>query len=153
MRKKEYFLIAVFILLIGFILYLNRDWFTSEKIQISHRSGPAMRFANPRFAAATKTVNPILFEFNRKLNVTSIKVIPLSDFETNKYAHPIWELVPTSKPVATRGFEYGVPIPGMKPSVQGALADPLQPGVTYRLIIEAGSLKAQHDFTPAAKKS
>jgi hypothetical protein len=38
----------------------------------------------------------------------------------------------------------------MRPAVKGATPDPLEPGVKYRLFIEAGKLKAEHDFTPVA---
>ena len=41
-----------------------------------------------------------------------------------------------------------MPIRGMRPAVKGATPDPLEPGVNYRLLIEAGSHKAEHDFTP-----
>jgi hypothetical protein len=34
----------------------------------------------------------------------------------------------------------------MRPSVKGATADPLEAGVKYRLLIEAGPLKAEHNF-------
>ena len=40
-------------------------------------------------------------------------------------------------------------IRGMRPAVQGATADPLQPGVKYRLLVEAGGVKLEHDFTQA----
>jgi hypothetical protein len=39
----------------------------------------------------------------------------------------------------------------MRPAVKGATPDPLAPGVNYRLIIEAGNLKAEHDFTPVPR--
>ena len=32
-----------------------------------------------------------------------------------------------------------------------ATADPLEPGVKYRLLIEAGSVTAQHDFVPVPR--
>jgi hypothetical protein len=36
----------------------------------------------------------------------------------------------------------------MRPAVKGAVAEPLRPGVKYRLLIQAGSEKAEHDFVP-----
>ena len=39
----------------------------------------------------------------------------------------------------------------MKPEVPGARAQPLQPGVKYRLFVTDGSAKGQHDFQPVAK--
>lgn len=151
MSAKNIFLTVLILLLAGFFLYLNRDWFVSEKIQISHRSGPPLRFGN-RFRQnnQNKAVTPLFFELNRKLNISSVKVIPVSAIETNRFPHPIWHIVPILHPVATRGFEYGASIPGMEPSVRGDVPDPLEPGVKYRLIVEAGSLKAEHDFIPDA---
>jgi len=37
----------------------------------------------------------------------------------------------------------------MKPAIASALPEPLVAGTTYRIFVEAGSIKAQHDFTPA----
>ncbi|MEI9864183.1 MAG: hypothetical protein WDN00_06450 [Limisphaerales bacterium] len=43
-------------------------------------------------------------------------------------------------------FVYGQRVRGMKPAIAGARAEPLQPDVTYRLFVTAGSAKGQHDF-------
>ena len=48
---------------------------------------------------------------------------------------------------AITDFAYGAPIEGMRPAVQGATPDPLEPGMEYRLVIEAGKIKVEHDFT------
>ena len=48
-------------------------------------------------------------------------------------------------------FTYGCSIGGMQPAVPGAAPDPLEPGVTYRLLVEAGPLKLQDDFVPVAR--
>jgi hypothetical protein len=56
-------------------------------------------------------------------------------------------MITSSNSVPTKGFVYGMDVPGMHSSVNGASADPLDPHQTYRLLVEAGSLKAQHDFT------
>ena len=145
MTKRNVLLIVLTVLLVGFCLYLNRGWFVTEKLQITHRSGPPLRFARFGPQNNKQLVLPLFFELNRKLKLTSVKVIPLGELETNKYAHPVWELVPILRPVATKGFQYGGEIPGMKTSVPGAIAESLQPGVTYRLQLEAGSFKADYD--------
>jgi hypothetical protein len=149
MTSKQWTLIALVVLFGGFSLYLNRDWFGGEIIQIHHRSRPANRgFFRRSKAAATADIDPIFFGFDRKLKLTSLKVIPVSEIETNKYPHPVWELVSDSNSVPTIQWSYGWPIRGMRPSVKGAEPDPLEPGVKYRLLIEAGKLKAQDDFVP-----
>ena len=145
-------LIGLAVLLGGFSLYLNKDWFASEDIQIHHRSRPTragfFRRTKPQAKPAT---DPVFFAFDRKLKLTSLKVIPVSEIETNRYPHPIWHLVSDSNSVPVSEWAYAVPIRGMRPAVKGATPDPLAPGVNYRLIIEAGKLKAEHDFTPVPR--
>lgn len=142
-------LIALAFLLGGVSLYLNKDWFAGEDIQIHHRSRPArggfLRRGRPAPVAAT---DPIFFAFDRKLKLTSLKVIPVREIETNKYPHPILHYVSDSNSIPIAEWSYGWPIRGMRPAVKGATPDPLEPGVAYRLIIEAGKRKAEHDFTP-----
>jgi hypothetical protein len=149
MTSKQWMLIALAVALGGFSLYLNKDWFARDRIQITHRSRPvrAERFRGKRPAEIAE-VNPIIFGFGRLLKLTSLKVIPLYEIETNKYPHAIWQLVSDSNSIPTKTFFYGQAIRGMRPAVKGATPDPLEPGVPYRLIIEAGKLKAEHDFVP-----
>ncbi|MGN6552594.1 MAG: hypothetical protein ACTHLW_02525 [Verrucomicrobiota bacterium] len=89
----------------------------------------------------------LIFLFNQKVQLTSLKVVQRDDLKTNKYPHAVWQLTTDSNSIALKDCVYGMPIRGMKPTVKGATADPLQPGVDYRLLIEAGPLKAEHDFT------
>ena len=72
--------------------------------------------------ADKSAVNPITFGFDRKLRLSSVKVIPVSDIETNKFPHPIWHLLSESNSVPTKDFTYGASIQGMRPAVQGAIA-------------------------------
>ncbi len=146
-------MIALAVVLGGFSLYLNRDWFARDSIQIHHRSRPARLgyFRRNRPPPTTEATDPIFFAFDRKLKLTSLKVIPVSEIETNKYPHPIWELVSDSNSVPVAQWSYGMPIRGMRPSVKGAAPDPLEPDVKYRLLIQAGKLKAQDDFIPVAR--
>jgi hypothetical protein len=149
MTRKVWMLIALAIALGGLSLYLNRDWFAKNRIQITYRSRPARamffrRGRAPRYTA----VDPIVFGFNRKLRLNWLKVVPVSQLETNKYAQPIWHLVSESNSVPIRTFIYGAPIRGMHPAVRGATPNPLEPGVKYRLLVEAGKYQGQEDFTP-----
>jgi hypothetical protein len=150
MTRKQWLLIALAFLLGGVSCYLNKDWFAKDDIQIFHRSRPARAgFFRRAKRPDPSAVNPVAFAFDRKLKLTSLKVIPVTEIETNKYPHPIWHLISDSNSVPTKDFVYGMPIRGMRPSVKGATADPLEPGVNYRLLIEAGPLKAEHDFARA----
>ena len=144
--KKLLILIFTLLVLAGLCIYINRDWFARESIQVSHRVSP--RPTPPGRRAGP----PVFFNLNGTYRLTSVKVIPVSDIETNKYPHPIWELVAQSNSVPTGEFTYGASIRGMHAKVSGARPDPLEPGVKYRLFIEAGSLKAEHDFSMPPKQ-
>jgi hypothetical protein len=141
-------LLALAVVLGGLSLYFNRDWFAKSGIQIYHRSRPARAMMLRRKRPDTSPINPLVFGFNRELRLTALKVIPVSDIETNKFPLPIWSLVSESNSVPIRNLTYGANIQGMHPEVKGIAPEPLQPGVKYRLFIQAGSLKAEHDFTP-----
>jgi hypothetical protein len=147
--KKTIFIVAFAILLGGLSLYLNRDWFASETIQVSHRSIPPRRWLK-RSSATKSSANPVVFLVNRKVKLTSVKVVLASDIQTNKYAHAIWNLVSDSNSVPVREFVYGSSVHGMRLAVKGVPADPLEPGVTYRLLIQTDAGKAEHDFVPVA---
>lgn len=138
---------ALAVILGGLSLYLNKDWFAKDNIQISHRSravrSPWMRRGK---RGDDSTVNPIVFLFDRSLRLRLVKVIPLSDIETNKFPQPIWYLISDSNSIPVKDLTYGIRIPGLRPAVKGTQAEPLEPGVKYRLFVEAGALKAQHDF-------
>jgi len=151
MTKKNIWLIVLVLLLGTFSLYLNKDRFVSPSIQIGDRSlqprGGMLR--GPQDSA----VNAVIFLFNREVTLTSVKVFPAEALATNKNAVPIWELVSDTHSAPIKDFIYGMGIPGMKPAVKGAVAGPLEPGVKYRLLIQAGSHKAEHDFIPVPRTS
>jgi hypothetical protein len=147
MTKKNILIVAFVILLGGLSLYLNRDWFATEEIHISHRSISPRRWSK-RVPVAKTTANSVVFFLNRKVKLTSVKVVLASDIQTNEYPHAIWNLVSDSNSVPVRDFIYGAPIRGMRLAVKGVPADPLEPGVNYRVLIEVGSGKAEHDFVP-----
>ena len=142
MAQKPFLPIALLVLVGGLFIYINRDWFQARPIQVSHR---IYRFAG-RFGGADSPT-PVMFEFDHRLKLTSIKIVALADSQTNKYPHALWHMISSSNSVPTKGFVYGMDVPGMRSAVNGAAADPLDPGQTYRLLLEAGSVKGQHDFT------
>ena len=137
-------LIATAIVLGGISLYFNKDWFRKDGIQIYHRMRPVP--AKPGQKKLMPPAVPLTFGFDRAVKLTCVKVIPLSDLATNKYAHPIWHMISDSNSAPVKDFSYGGPIPGMRPNVKEATADSLESGVKYRLYIEAPAFKAEHDF-------
>jgi hypothetical protein len=151
MTKKQWMLVALAVVLGGFSLYLNRDWFSKENIHIFHRSRPQALTRRSRSSAPNSATDPVMFGFDTKHKLKMVKVVPLSDIAANKFPHAIWHLVSDSNSVPTKEFSYGAPIPGMHPALKGVAADPLEPGVQYRLFIETEGRKAEHDFTAAAR--
>jgi hypothetical protein len=146
MSKTKIVLIVTGIVALGaFSIYLNRDWFASETIQISHRVSPWMK--SPRTKRANDLGEPVTFTLSGYYRLANLKVLLASEIATNKYAHPIWELTTESNSIPTASFVYGSGIRGMHPAVKGARPDPLLPGVQYRLFVTTDKDKqAQHDF-------
>jgi len=152
MTRKIWLLVTFAVLLGGLSLYLNRDWFAKDNIQISHRSRPSrLVLLRRKRGTDDSLVDPIVFFFDRKLKLTCLKVIPFTAMQTNKYPRPLWHLISESNSVPTRDFVYGAPIRGMHPAITDATPDPLEPGAAYRLVVEAGNFKGQHDFVPIAR--
>ncbi len=132
MNKKSWFLIAIVVALgVVYVIFFT-NWFKSKSILI----GDMERFGR------------VNFTFTEPHELTSVKVFSVSALESNKYALPVWELKSDSNSVPIKYFIYGQRIRGMKPAVANLRPEPLEPGSKYRLFVEAGSTKAQHDFTP-----
>jgi len=130
----------------GLSLYLNRDSFARASIQISHRVSPWLDKKRPG-ARGSQLGPPVAFSLSGYYRLTSVNVVIAADIATNKYAHPIWSLVSESNSVPTSSFVYGGFIRGMHLAVKGVRADPLEPGVTYRLLVKTKDQTAQHDFS------
>lgn len=132
MTKKNWALIGIVIVLgVLYVIYFT-NWFRSKTMLI----GDMERFGR------------VEFSFNQSYPLTHVKVVSVSELESNKYALPVWELKSESNSIPVRAFRYGQWIRGMQPAVKGTRPEPLEHGSKYRLFVEAGSLKAQHDFTP-----
>ncbi|HEX4646077.1 MAG TPA: hypothetical protein VH598_10745 [Verrucomicrobiae bacterium] len=146
MNKTTLQITAILLIVAGCYYYLFKDSFRKPNIQIIHTIRP--KATALRGPSATDAVVPhaITFGMDREYKLTEVKVVPVSDLETNKYAHAVWDLVSKTNSHPTRGFTYGTNIRGMRPAVDGAKPEPLEPNVTYRLFVQAGSLKGEHDF-------
>lgn len=153
-RTKTIMVVFTILGLAGLSVYLNRDWFADKPIQISYRVSPWLKdLRRSRARAATDLGAPVVFSLDPHLRLVDLKVVIAADIETNKYAHPLWEMVSQTNSVLTGSIAYGERIRGMLPKVKGAMPDPLLPGVTYRLLLTTADKKeAQHDFstTPPA---
>jgi hypothetical protein len=147
MTTKNWMLLTLAVMLGGLSLYLNKDWFAGDNIQLMHRSRPA-RGAFRRPKSDNPLIDPISFWFDRKVKLTQLKVVPVEDIETNQFPQPIWYLISDSNSLPVKEFTYGMRIPGMRPFFKGVSPEPLEPGVKYRLFVEANKQKVVHDFTP-----
>ncbi len=146
--KKTLWLTFTLLTLAGLCIYINKDSFSRDRIQISSRIPPSAPVGGRRARPGSL---PVLFNLNGKYKLTSVAVFAISELLTNKNPHSVWELVAWSNSVPTREFAYGTGIVGMHPRLAGTRPEPLQPGAKYRLIVKAGSLKTEHDFeTPPA---
>jgi hypothetical protein len=134
MNKKTWILVAVAIVLGAVYIIHFSNWFKPKIMSIAH---------NGRFGRVN-------FTLGDTYRLTALKVVSVSALESNKYALPAWELKSDSNSVPVKMFSYGDRIRGMKPAVDNTRPEPLEPGTTYRIFVEAGSLKAQHDFTADA---
>src|ERR1019366_10377960 len=119
MAQKPFLPIALLVLVGGLFIYINRDWFQARPIQVTHR---IYRFAG-RFGGAD-TPTPVMFEFDHRLKLTSIKIVALADTLTNKYPHPLWHMISSSNSLPTKGFVYGIDGPGNGFGVEGAVRAP-----------------------------
>ena len=152
MSKTKIILVVFSIIALGaFSIFLNRDSFAPETIQISHRVSPWLK--SPRTKRANDLGDPVTFTLSGYYRLTNLKVVLVSDAETNKYPHAIWELTTESNSVPTSSFVYGSGIRGMHPAVKGARPDPLASGVPYRLLVKTDKdEQAQHDFCIATNR-
>jgi hypothetical protein len=150
MSRKEYFLIGLVVVLAAIYAVDFTDWFSPREMHIEHavRSqreawiGPGTRMT----PASNGVLGEVTFSLRRDFRLTSIKVVEAADFQTNKYAPALWELVSKKGSEPVNGFVYGCAVPGMIPARPNLEPEQLEIGVGYRLIVRSGSLTAMHDF-------
>jgi len=145
MTKKTIVLSVIALLLGAVYIYFFTDWFSTQTIQITWQVRPTRPSKISRDSKAAP-VCPVAFLLRGKFKLTSVKVVAAEEFATNKHAPPLWHLISDSNSPPTKAFEYGVRIPGMKPAVPRKQADPLEPEVSYLLMVEAGKIKGSTNF-------
>src|SRR5687768_16856526 len=119
MSKAKFLVVVISIFgLAGLSLYLHRDWFSERPIHICHRVSPwAAKSPRGRRVAPPDPGNPVVINFDPFCRLSSLKVFIAAEIETNKYAHPIWDLTTDSNSIPIGTFTYGGRIPGMRPTV------------------------------------
>jgi hypothetical protein len=138
MQKSEVKWIVALLALIGVYVLLFHNRFAREQMTIHPSLRPSRQ--------ADATVFSVFFALNDDFKLTSVKVIPFQGENFNPLGRAVWHLISDSNSVPIRAFGYGQRIKGMKPALQEAQPEPLEAGVVYRLLVEAGSVKAFTDF-------
>lgn len=151
MAKKQWYLLAVLIVLAAVYVCAFTNWGRRPAIQISHAAfSRPMRVLRPAVRAGNVNRPIVRFDLDRSYRLTEVKVVRLADWQTNKSTLPIWHLISDSNSVPTRRFFYGVPIRGMNP-IMHVRPEPLETNVIYRLFLTAGAAQGRHDFSPPLK--
>jgi hypothetical protein len=150
MSKKEYVLIGLVVVLVGVYAVWFTEWFRPKIMRIEH-STRSLRSAwgtgGQRVDMTDKEgLGNVTFALHQNYKLTSVKVVPLQEFLTNKYVPPVWELVSKSGSTPVDGFSYGMSIQGMTSARSALQPDPLLRGVEYRLLVAAGGVRGEHDF-------
>jgi hypothetical protein len=152
MAKKQWMILAVFVLLAGVYVCAFTSWGRHPAMQISNTAYSKPRgFIGQRVKAGSINTAIVSFNLDHPYRLTEVEVVRLSDWQTNKSTLPLWHLVSDSNSVPTKKFYYGVAIRGMNPAVGKSWPSPLETNVTYRLFLAAGPVKGQHDFSPPPK--
>lgn len=150
MTKKSYLLTGMAVIMGCLYVYFFTDACAPKLIRIEHSVRPARDAwagGNQRTVSDKRQPDNVTFALHREFKLTSIRVVPLAEFQTNEYAHPLWQLVSESGSRPTKALSYGFPVPEMAPPVPGAIARRLVPGVEYLLIVEAGAYRGERDFS------
>ena len=146
MPKKQWFLLAVTLVLAVVYVWHFTGWFQHRDIHISSTARAAL--SRSRTAGTSGTV---AFALDQEYQLTEVKVVPLAAWQTNQAVAPIWHLAGERSSTPIKFFLYGDNIGGMQPAIPGAKPGPLENNVTYRLFVSAGSAKGQHDFQIGGK--
>jgi hypothetical protein len=151
MEKKQWVLLVVFVLLAIIYIFAFTNLGRHPAMQISHTASSKLKRIGPRVRAGSIYTAVMIFNLDRPYRFTEIKVVRLADWQTNRFSLPLWHLVSDSNSVPINKFYYGLAIGGMKPAMPNAWPNPLEPNVTYRLFLTAGSVKGLDDFSPPPK--
>jgi len=130
---------AIIVLLaLSAVLYttLLKDWFQPAPIQIVVQNRRPLSKNDPDLPA-------ISFKFQKDYRLTGVKVLAVDEWTANKDAAPYWHLRGDSASPPTNFVLYGFALPGMETRTEPL---PLDPGTTYRILVEAGRHSGSIDF-------
>lgn len=149
MGKRQIILLLIAVALLGVTGYLFKGCSKTSTLQVRMVVRPNRVPADQRAAlgpAIQRQPVTLTFMLSEKCRLQSVAVVDRAQIETNPFAHPLWKVdaVDASDPV--NAITYGVPPRGMQPEVSGAVADDLEPGVAYRLLVRTSEQETTHDF-------
>ena len=141
MNTKNWFLVGfVTLLALAYVVFYT-NVFKRQSIGIFH----TVRVAQLKNVSAGS--NPsLVFGLSGRFKLTEIKLIAPGLPEITGQSLPLWHLVTSSNSVPIKSFFYGEHIRGLKPAVPGSSPEPLATNVPYRLIVNAGKIRGEHDF-------
>jgi hypothetical protein len=145
MTKNGIILIVLLVILGVVYAVFFADWFGNQTIQIVTQIRPSGQRVAQRDPTAVQA-NPVTFLLRGNYRLTSIRVASADDMATNNRPMYLWHLISDSNSVPVKSFSYGQRPTGMKPAIPFTHPEPLQPGVNYTLMIEAGKIKGQTNF-------
>jgi hypothetical protein len=141
MTRKELLLVVFTALLAGVYLVFFTNWFGPKVIPVQYTVRPSLAITSrgrPQPAGTAPVAYALTFALNREYRLTGLKVVAVDEVATNPNAPALWHVVAPQRTPPMKGFAYGAPLPGMEPYLPGTEPRPLQPGVNYRLLVEAG---------------
>jgi hypothetical protein len=150
-KVRDYILLGIAVVLGGVYVLKFTDWLVSKPIQIEHSARSARNAWGSQGrvkltgASADMPYN-LSFSFHESCRLTSLEVVPADAYKTNKYARRLWSLVSRSGSEPVSGFSYGQMVPGMRPESPSDEVLPLEPGVTYHVIIKSHSRIGEDNF-------
>ena len=144
MNKKISIQIALLLVLLGVGIFCWSWLFPPPAIHIlctihQQRAARTTEAGNPARAVAA-------FGLDQRYELTSIKVVPLAEWKTNKNAHPLWHVTSDSGSAPLKAFVYGQNFDDLD-SVSGADAEPLASKVEYLLLVAARRRHGQCEFS------
>ncbi len=153
MQNRSSGLAVVALVLAALYVGFFTDWFRTQTIQIIVQNRPIAQRADAKRNLDEVPVYPVSFAFDRKYELTSLKVVGARDLDSQKFPTPLWHLVADTNSRPTKAIVYGVSPAGMRPAVEDSQPQALQPGVTYALQLETKTLKGSTNFIPVKASS
>lgn len=146
-KRTPTLVIAALVLAVLYVSYFT-DWFGRQSIQIIVQNRPIAQRMDPKKQAEAPPTFPVSFAFNRKYELTSIKVVKTDDLKSQRFPTPLWHLISDTNSGPTKAMVYGIAPRGMHPAVEDSQPEPLLPGVSYTLMVEAGKFRGATNFIP-----